>query len=54
MILLVVQRAREYIATTVGTLLKVDALTKLAQQYATTYPGDLDAQAPRAGVSQDR
>jgi branched-chain amino acid transport system substrate-binding protein len=37
----VVQRAREYIATTVRTLLKVDALTTLAQQYATTYPGDL-------------
>ncbi len=37
----VVQRAREYIATTVRALLKVDALTTLAQQYATTYPGDL-------------
>jgi ABC-type branched-subunit amino acid transport system substrate-binding protein len=37
----VMQRAREYITTTVGALLKVDALTKLAQQYATTYPGDL-------------
>ena len=37
----VVQRAREYIATTVRALLKVDALTTLAQQYATIYPGDL-------------
>jgi branched-chain amino acid transport system substrate-binding protein len=37
----VVQRAREFIATTVRALLKVDALTTLAQQYATTYPGDL-------------
>src|SRR2546430_7739424 len=37
----VVQRAREYIATTVRALLKVDALTTLAQQYATTHPGDL-------------
>src|SRR5499433_323585 len=37
----VVQRAREYIATTVRALLKVDAVTTLAQQYTTTYPGDL-------------
>jgi branched-chain amino acid transport system substrate-binding protein len=37
----VVQRAHEFIATTVRALLKVDALTALAQQYATTYPGDL-------------
>jgi ABC-type branched-subunit amino acid transport system substrate-binding protein len=37
----VVQRAHEFIATTVRALLKVDALTALAQQYAATYPGDL-------------
>src|SRR5262249_7704833 len=37
----VVQRAREYIATTVLPLLKLEALTTRAQAYATTYPGDL-------------
>ena len=37
----VVQRAREHLTTTVRALLTVGALTSLAQQYATTYPGEL-------------
>ena len=37
----VVRQAREHIASTIRTVLTVDALTPLAQQYATTYPGDL-------------
>ena len=37
----VVRQAREHIASTIRTVLTVDALTSLVQQYATTYPGDL-------------
>jgi TolA-binding protein len=50
----VVQRAREYIATTVRALLKVDALTTLAQQVCHDLSRGSHARAPGAGVSQDR